>query len=245
MSFCELFICITLIERRNVVDDSINNFYKWLRLSWVDKRMKNLLIFTFKSKLIIVKSYCMFCCVEKFIVCWNVASERICVISMTWNRFLIDAVSSFVDVSKCMNDLLFYNVSNFCFFFRFNVVLKTSRRMLVDVINTFFVFIECFAFKRRMLARAEIAFFINFDKFCWHDHIFDIENIVWFCISFQNIRRLDANNRLTNRLLSICLSFQNWIIRWLIKSVLFVIVQLFLFQLLIRCLNLYANCCFV
>ncbi len=48
----------------------------------------------------------------------------------------------------------------FLFFLRFNVALKASRRMLVDAINTFSVFIKCSAFKRKMLAHAEIAFFI-------------------------------------------------------------------------------------
>ncbi len=117
MSFCELFICTPLIERRNVVDDSIDNFCEWLRLLWIEKKAKNLFMFSFKSRLIIVKSYCVLCCVEKFIVCWNVASERICVISMTWNRFFVDAAFSSVDVSMCMSDLLFHIVSSLCFFF--------------------------------------------------------------------------------------------------------------------------------
>jgi hypothetical protein len=43
---------------------------------------------------------------------------------------------------------------------RFNVALKASRKMLVDAVNTFSVFIECSAFERKMLARAEIAFLI-------------------------------------------------------------------------------------
>jgi hypothetical protein len=117
MSFCELFIYTTLIERRDVVDDSTDDLCEWLRLSWIEKRTKNLLMFSFKSRLIIVKSYCVLCCVEKFIVCWDVANERICVISMTWNRLSIDAAFSSVDVSKCMSDLLFHIVSSLCFFF--------------------------------------------------------------------------------------------------------------------------------
>jgi hypothetical protein len=48
----------------------------------------------------------------------------------------------------------------FLLLLRFNVALKASRRMLVDAVNTFSVFIECSAFERRMLARAEIAFLI-------------------------------------------------------------------------------------
>jgi hypothetical protein len=38
------------------------------------------------------------------------------VISMTWDRFAVDAASSSVDVSRCMNDLLFHIVSSLCFF---------------------------------------------------------------------------------------------------------------------------------
>ncbi len=132
MSFCELFIWTTLIERRNVVDDSTDDFCEWLRLSWIEKRTKNLLMFSFKSRFIIVKSYCVFCCVERFIICWNVASERICMISMTWNRRLIDAVSSSVDNSKYMSDLLFHIVSCFCFFF----VLTSHWKLHAECLST-------------------------------------------------------------------------------------------------------------
>jgi hypothetical protein len=132
MSFCELFLCTTLIERRNVVGDSIDDFCEWLRLSWVEKRTKNLLMFLFRSRLIIVKSYCVFCCVERFIACWDVTNERICVISMTWNRFLIDAVFSFVYVSKCMSDLLFHIVSSLCFFF----VLTSHWKLQAKCLST-------------------------------------------------------------------------------------------------------------
>ncbi len=48
----------------------------------------------------------------------------------------------------------------FLLLFRFNVALKTSRQILVDAVNTFSLFIEYSALKRRMLARAKIAFFI-------------------------------------------------------------------------------------
>jgi hypothetical protein len=132
MSFCELFICTTLIERRNVVDDSIDDFCEWLRLSWIERRTKNLLMFSFRSRLIIVKSYYVFCCVERFIVCWNVANERICVISMTWDRLSIDVAFSFVDVSKCMSDLLFHIVSSLCFFF----VLTSHWKLQAECLST-------------------------------------------------------------------------------------------------------------
>jgi hypothetical protein len=132
MSFCELFICTSLIERWNVVDDSIDDFCEWLRLSWIEERTKNLLMFSFKSRLIIVKSYCVFYCVERFIARWNIASERICVISMTWNRFSIDVVSFFVNDSRCMNDLLFHIVSSFCFFF----VLTSHWKLHAECLST-------------------------------------------------------------------------------------------------------------
>jgi hypothetical protein len=132
MSFCELFICTTLIERRNVVDDSTDDFCEWLRLSWVEKRTKNLLMFSFKSRLIIAKWYCVLCCVERFIAYWNVTSERICVIAMTWNRLLIDVTFSSVDVSKCMSDLLFHIVSSLCFFF----VLTSHWKLYAECLST-------------------------------------------------------------------------------------------------------------
>ncbi len=132
MSFCELFIFTTLIERRNVVDDSIDNLCEWLRLSWIKRRTKNLLMFSFKSRLIIVKSYCVLCCVERFIARWNVANERICVTSMTWNRFSVDAASSFVKDSECMSDLLFYIVSSLYFFF----VLTSHWKLHAECLST-------------------------------------------------------------------------------------------------------------
>jgi hypothetical protein len=52
------------------------------------------------------------------------------------------------------------NRVEFLFLFCFNVALKVSRKLFVDVINTFFLFVECFAFELRMLARTKIAFFI-------------------------------------------------------------------------------------
>ncbi len=137
MSFCELFICITLIERRDVVDDSINDFCEWLRLSWIEKRRKNLLMFSFKWKFIIVKSYYVLYCVDKFIVYWNVTNERICVIMMTWNRFLIDVASFFVDDLKCMSDLLFYIVLSFCFFFALTSHWKFHAKFLSTQLTHF------------------------------------------------------------------------------------------------------------
>jgi hypothetical protein len=160
MSFCQLFICITLTKRWNVVDDSTNDFDEWLRLSWIEKRMKNLLMFSFKSKLIIVKSYCVFYWIERFIVCWDVTSERIL-------RKLDDVKSiscrRCVFVWRCFEmheRFIVLNCVEFLLFFCFNVALKTSRKMLVDAINTFFVFVECSAFERRMFACTKIAFFV-------------------------------------------------------------------------------------
>jgi hypothetical protein len=137
MSFCELFICITLTERRNVVDDSMNDFCEWLRLSWVEKRTKNLLMFSFRSRIIIVKSYCVFCWIERFIACWDVANERICAVSMTWNRSFVDAAFSFDNVSKCMNDLLFQIVSSFYFFFVLTSHWKLHAECLLTQLTHF------------------------------------------------------------------------------------------------------------
>jgi hypothetical protein len=52
------------------------------------------------------------------------------------------------------------NYVEFLLFLCFDVALKTSRRMLVNVVNTFFVFVECSAFERKMLACIKIAFFV-------------------------------------------------------------------------------------
>ncbi len=56
--------------------------------------------------------------------------------------------------------LIVLNRVKFLLLFLFNVALKVSRRMLVDAVNTFFVFVECSAFERKMLARTKIAFLI-------------------------------------------------------------------------------------
>ncbi len=137
MSFCELFICTTLTKRRNVVDDSTDDLCKWLRLSWIERRVKNLLMFSFRSRLIIVKSYCVFCCVERFIACWNVTNERICAISMTWVRFFVDVAFSFNDVSKCMSDLLFQIMSSLCFFFALTSHWKLHVKCLLTQLTHF------------------------------------------------------------------------------------------------------------
>jgi hypothetical protein len=52
------------------------------------------------------------------------------------------------------------NYVEFLLFFCFNIALKTSCKIFINVINAFFVFIECFIFKRKMFACTEISCFV-------------------------------------------------------------------------------------
>jgi hypothetical protein len=60
ISFCKLFIYITLTKRRNVVDDSTNVLTNDCIYYELKKGIKKLLMFLFKSRFIIVKSYYVF-----------------------------------------------------------------------------------------------------------------------------------------------------------------------------------------